>query len=104
MFVAVPSQPDALQQQLGLLDSEETLLGSFLRAVSHDFRSPLLTLALAMELLGDLPTDERGQVAREAITHGLQDMERMLDAVGGISRARRRILDEPPTALRNVMR
>lgn len=99
MFVAVPSQPDALQQQLGLLDSEETLLGSFLRAVSHDLRSPLLTLSLAMELLGDLPTDERGQVAREAITHGLQDMERMLDAVSSVSRARRRILSAEPVTL-----
>lgn len=97
--MVVPSQPDALQQQLGLLDGEETLLGSFLRAVSHDLRSPLLTLSLAMELLGDLPTDERGKVAREAITHGLQDMERMLDAVSGISRARRRILSDEPSTL-----
>lgn len=99
MVEAVPSQPDALQEQLGLLAGEETLLGSFLRAVSHDLRSPLLTLSLAMELLGDLPTDERGQVAREAITHGLQDMERMLDAISSVSRARRRILSEVPMPL-----
>jgi hypothetical protein len=103
VFVAVPSQPDALQQQLGLLDTEETLLGSFLRAVSHDLRSPLLTLSLAMELLGDLPADERGQIARDAITHGLQDMARMLDAVSGISRARRRILAEEPMTLAAVL-
>lgn len=96
MSVAVPSQPDALRQQLGLLDDEETLLALFLRAVSHDLRSPLLTLGLAMELLGDVPTDERGQLARNAMTSGLQDMERMLNAVSAVSRARRRILTDEP--------
>ena len=104
MFVAIPSQPDALQQQIGLLEGEETLLASFLRSVSHDLRSPLLTLALSAELLSDTsPADEREQVAREAITHGLQDMERMLDAVTGVSRARRRILVDGPVPLATVL-
>lgn len=103
MFVAIPSQADTIQQ-LGLLDDEETLLGSFLRSVSHDLRSPLLTLSLSAELLGDAsPTDEREQVAREAIAHGLQDMERMLDAVTGVSRARRRILADGPMPLAAVL-
>lgn len=103
--MAVPSPADALQQELGLLDGAETLLGSFLRAVSHDLKTPLLTLSLSAELLADVfPDDERGRVAREAIGHGIKDMERMLDAVTAVSRARRRILADGPTPLGDVLR
>lgn len=102
--MAVPSQPDALDAQLGLAEGAETLLAAFLRSVSHDLKSPLLTLSLSAELLADvLPGDERGRVAREAIGHGIADMERMLDAVTGVSRARRRILTSGPSALGDVL-
>ncbi len=94
------SPQQALSDELGLLHGVDTLLGSFLRAVSHDLKSPLLTLSLSAELLGDVfPDDERGRVAREALTHGLRDMERMLDAVTDVSRARRRVLQEQPSRL-----
>jgi hypothetical protein len=76
------------------------LLGVFIRAVSHDLRSPLLTLSLGLELLSDATSsDERARVAREALTEGVAELERMLDAVSAISRARSRILTDQPVAL-----
>ena len=50
----------------------DSLLSAFLRAVSHDLRSPLLTLSLSAELLRDSTGgDEREQVARDGMQHGI---------------------------------
>lgn len=69
------------------------MLGAFLRAIAHDLKSPLLTLSLSAELLADiLPVGERAQVARDGLAHGVQEMERMLDSVAALSRARTRPL------------
>jgi hypothetical protein len=80
------------------------LLGAFIRAVSHDLRSPVLTLSLGLELLSDAaPSDERARVAREALTQGVAELERMLDAVSAISRARSRILSDQALALPDLL-
>ncbi len=104
-MVTAERQSDSLREQLALLDdTSDNLLGSFLRTVSHDLKTPLLTVSLALELLGDaFPDDDRGRVAREALSSGMHDLEDMLDAVTGVSRARRRILRDEPTSLVDVL-
>ena len=86
-------------------DEQPDLLGALLRAVSHDLRNPQLTLSLSVELvLEALPEgDSRLAVAREGLTTGLRDLERMLDAVSLVSRARRRPLQSDPVALEDVI-
>src|SRR5690606_22298119 len=67
-------------------------------SVSHDLRSPLLTMSLAADLITDalntLPSSAGGPVAiaLDALRHGARDMERMLQALTLLSRARRRPL------------
>ena len=79
------------------------LLGVFIRAVSHDLRSPVLSLSLGLELLSDTaPSEERARLAREALTQGVAELERMLDAVSAISRARSRLLSDDPCAPRRT--
>ena len=104
-MVTAERMPESLIEQLALLDdTSDNLLGSFLRTVSHDLKTPLLTVSLALELLGDaFPADDRGRVAREALTSGMRDLEGMLDAVTGVSRARRRILRDEPSSLVDVL-
>lgn len=82
----------------------DDLLTLFLRAVSHDLKSPLLTLSLSAELLADiLPAAEHAQVARDGLTNGVREMERMLDAVTSVSRARSRILTSHPVPLGDLL-
>src|SRR5690242_19329112 len=70
----------------------DSLLSLFVRAVSHDLRSPLLTLSLSAGLLREEPsTEERDQVARDGMQHGIEELDRMLDAITAISRARSRV-------------
>jgi hypothetical protein len=67
-------------------------------------RSPVLALSLSAELLADsFSADERGQMAREGLTQGIAELERMLDAVSGISRARSRILSNQPVRIGGLL-
>lgn len=82
----------------GNVDLQE-LFDSLLHSISHDLRSPLLTMSLSAELIADHlsagPGDApRPTVALEALNHGAKDLERMLQAVTLLSRARRRSLDD----------
>jgi signal transduction histidine kinase len=89
---------------LGVRVEADELLGIFLRAISHDLKSPLLTLSLSAELLADmLPAGERAQIVRDGLTDGVREMERMLDAVTAVSRARTRILNAHPVPLGDVL-
>jgi signal transduction histidine kinase len=74
------------------------LLDAFLRAVSHDLKSPLLTISLSNELLADVLSldEEQAVAAREGLSEGVRELERMLDAVSAVSRARRRPLATGP--------
>ena len=60
------------------LDSA-TLLDVLLQSVSHDLRSPLLTLTLSADLLVQAApdVDERASVALEGLRHGAADIERI---------------------------
>ncbi len=72
------------------------LADSLFYSVSHDLRSPLLTMSLSADLITDalerLPESASGSVAiaLDAMRHGAKDMERMLQALTLLSRARRR--------------
>lgn len=82
------------------LDDFEVLFDTLLFAVSHDLKSPLLSISLGAELLGDPGAlDDRTRLAVEAMRRGAADLTRLLDAVTLVSRARRRPLDSAPVAL-----
>ena len=81
-------------------DSEhfEALLAS----VSHDLRSPLLTMSLSVELLQDGPAEQRERLVLDALREGVRDIERMLDAISALSRAHKREL-EPSSSLGDLL-
>ena len=86
------------------LDEFEALFDALLFAVSHDLKSPLLSISLGVELLESAPVvesvpDDRAQLALDAVRRGAEDLTRQLDAVTIVSRARRRPLDATPVAL-----
>jgi signal transduction histidine kinase len=88
----------------------DSLVEALLYSVSHDLRSPLLTLSLAGELieesLGDRLREEpssSGLVALDALQHGAKDLERMLQALTSVSRARRRPLELGRAPLRMLL-
>lgn len=88
----------------------DSLVEALLYSVSHDLRSPLLTLSLAGELiaesLGDRLREEAsssGAVALDALQHGTRDLERMLQALTTVSRARRRPLEPSRAPLRLLL-
>ncbi|MGE3856301.1 MAG: hypothetical protein AB7G21_05010 [Dehalococcoidia bacterium] len=88
----------------------DSLVEALLYSVSHDLRSPLLTLSLAGELiaesLGDRLREEpssSGVVALDALQHGTRDLERMLQALTTVSRARRRPLEPSRAPLRLLL-
>jgi len=88
----------------------DLLVEALLYSVSHDLRSPLLTLSLAGELiaesLGDRLREEpssSGLVALDALQHGARDLERMLQALTSVSRARRRPLEPTRAPLRLLL-
>src|SRR5688572_11282808 len=86
------------------LDEFEALFDALLFAVSHDLKSPLLSISLGVELLdGASPAesalDDRTRLAMDAVRRGSEDLTRQLDAVTVVSRARRRPLDATPVAL-----
>lgn len=70
---------------------------ALLYSVSHDLRSPLLSLTLSAELLRDvagaLPDAGTGDVALDGLRYGARDMERMIESLTVLSRARRRTFE-----------
>lgn len=83
----------------------DTLLDSLLYSVAHDLKSPLLTLALASDLIVDAvgEPDDRARLALDSLKHGAKDLERMLDAVTTVSRAWRRPLEVVAVPLMPVL-
>lgn len=79
------------------------LLDALLYSVSHDLRSPLLSLTLSAELLRDvagaLPDAGTGDVALDGLQYGARDMERMIESLTVLSRARRRTFDHDQGSL-----
>lgn len=80
-------------------------LDDLLHSVSHDLRSPLLTVSLGTELIADaiVPDDPRATLALDSLRSGAKDLERMLDAVTLLSRARRRALSSEPIPLVDLL-
>lgn len=82
----------------------EALFDSLLLSVSHDLKSPLLSIALGAELLGEPSAlDDRTRLALDAMKRGAEDLARQLEAVTMVSRARRRLLDSSPVALASIL-
>jgi hypothetical protein len=86
------------------VDEFEALFDALLFAVSHDLKSPLLSISLGVELLDSAPPaesalDDRTRLALDAVRRGTEDLTRQLDAVTLVSRARRRPLDATPVVL-----
>lgn len=87
----------------------DILVEALLYSVSHDLRSPLLTLSLAGELISESLGDRLraepsgGLVALDALEHGARDLERMLQALAVVSRARRRPLERTHAPLRLLL-
>lgn len=77
------------------------LLDSLFYAVSHDLRSPLLTVTLSAQLLehqlANIEVDGADDVL-VGLRAACDDMERMLEAMNALSRASRRVAE--PFALR----
>jgi signal transduction histidine kinase len=84
----------------------DSLLAALLSTVSHDLRSPLLAVSLSMQFLDDHAAGDEASraTALDAVREGLDELERMLDAIGGVSVARRRPLDVAPAALSEIAR
>ncbi len=86
------------------LDEFEGLFDALLYAVSHDLKSPLLSIGLGAELLaGGAGVDERTRLGLEAMQRGAEDLTRLLEALTLVSRARRRPLDGAAVALATVV-
>ncbi len=88
----------------------DALLDALLYAVPHDLRSPLLTLSLSAELLREVMSERvqaepagTGAVALDALKHGARELERMLQALASVSRARQRVLEPSHTPLRMLL-
>lgn len=85
-------------------DAQQLLLDSLLYVVSHDLRSPLLTMTLSAELIetamesGSTRSDSTA-LAIQSMKQGAADMERMLQTLMLLSRARRRQLEPGRGAL-----
>lgn len=86
----MPEQPAAFD-----LAMCESLVDGLLFSVSHDLRSPLLTINLGAELIDGQRGDADGTLAvtaLEGVRAAARDLERMLQAVTSLSRARRRAI------------
>lgn len=82
----------------------ERLFDALLYAVSHDLKSPMLSIGLGAELLeGVSAADERARLGLEAVQRGTEDLGRLLDALTQVSRARRRPLDRQPVRLDGLL-
>ncbi|GMU41733.1 MAG: hypothetical protein AMXMBFR23_25990 [Chloroflexota bacterium] len=105
------ARPGAEQSDADRHSDPQSLLDSLLFSVSHDLRSPLLTMSLSADLLDDALREHvatQGEsstvgVALGALRHGTRDLERMLQALTAVSRARRRPLDASPAPLQMIL-
>ncbi|MQA00155.1 MAG: hypothetical protein GEU80_12660 [Dehalococcoidia bacterium] len=80
----------------------EDLVDALLYSVSHDLRSPLLALSLSGQLLRESigsEATERTTPLLDGMQAAAADLERMLQALTVLSRARRRPLHVRPVAL-----
>lgn len=99
------TRPDASPSQHDL----QSLLDTLLYSVSHDLRSPLLTMTLSMDLLDEAIRPDGATasgttaVALDAMRQGARDLERMLQALTMLSRARRRPLERTAGALSLIL-
>ncbi len=90
-------------------EQPDAILDALLYSVSHDLRSPLLTLSLSAELIREAVPAAAAHdpgaagVALDALKHGAQDLERMLHALTVVSRARRRPLEPRVVSLRMLL-
>lgn len=82
-------------------------LDALLYSASHDLRSPLLTMTLSAELiegaLGGADLDGTGGVAMQSLRQGAADLERMLQALTLVSRARRGEVEAVRCPLRVIL-
>lgn len=94
---ATEAHPDAQQ-----------VLDSLLYSVSHDLRSPLLTMTLSAELI-ESALDREGvssegtSLAVRSLRQGAADMERMLQTLMLLSRARRKQIEPARGALQVIL-
>lgn len=83
-------------------DSAPGLLDSLFYAVSHDLRSPLLTVSLSAQLLEQTLAESEADGTKEVLA-GLRaastDLERMLASLNALSRASRRASEPIELAL-----
>jgi hypothetical protein len=87
---------------------QQVLLDALLYSVSHDLRSPLLTMTLSSELLEagmdhGAPLAEGAVLALDSLRQGAADIERMLQTLMLLSRARRRNLDPRRSSLQAIL-
>lgn len=88
----------------------QSLVDALLYTISHDLRSPLLSMSLSVEILEDAASSEHelrsapgAVVALDAMRHGAKDLERMIQALAAVSRARRRPLRDSTAHLRVIL-
>lgn len=100
-----PSLPTAASTPPAM--DPQTIVESLLYSVSHDLRSPLLTMSLSTDLIEDALRSESGDasvaIALDALRHGAKDMERMLQALTVLSRAYRGAMVPVRAPLRIVL-
>ena len=89
---ASSSSPSAAPEGAATGQRDAAHFESLLSSISHDLRSPLLTISLSAELLRDARHAGSEDVALDALREGVRDLERMLDAVTTLSRAWKRAL------------
>lgn len=86
----------------------QQVLDSLLYAVSHDLRSPLLTMTLSAELIESAlqreGVDSEGTtLAVDSLRQGAADMERMLQTLMLLSRARRKQIEPKRGSLQVIL-
>jgi hypothetical protein len=100
-----PSLPTTVSAQPGA--DPQAILEGLLYSVSHDLRSPLLTMSLSTDLIEDALRSASGDasvtIALDALRHGAKDMERMLQALTVLSRAYRGTIESARAPLRIVL-
>jgi hypothetical protein len=81
------------------------VIDPLLYAVSHDLKSPLLTLSLSADLLlGNAePANDGQRIAIQGLTEGSKEMECMIDSLAVLSRAYRKSLDDGTTPLTELL-
>jgi signal transduction histidine kinase len=85
------------------------LLDALLYSASHDLRSPLLTMTLSADLVEEAsrtspPAGPGGvPVALGALRQAATDLERMLQALTLLSRARRKVIEPSRSSLRLIL-